>query len=277
MGSVFGKESVAEPPFEVLLERKSHVDTTYEIRKYGVRFAATCAYNDGGDNNSPFGTLARYIGVFGTPQNEGAESISMTAPVVMENEKAKGGTAIAMTAPVVMENSGNSDGQKVMKFMLPVEYDSMSKIPKPNDPKIHIEEIPSQTGAVHRYHGPYDDKHNRESAMELGRQLMTDGVQNMTEEYMMDNFQFWGYNPPFTMPYFRRNEVWVKLTEEQVDFLSSKYVKAGLEDGASAVGVSAMKSSSYKVGMGACALLLGCYAVSVLVKSRRGNNSYRGM
>lgn len=39
------------------------------------------------DGGSSFGRLAKYIGVFGTPQNakaagEGAEAIAMTAPVV---------------------------------------------------------------------------------------------------------------------------------------------------------------------------------------------------
>ena len=33
---------------------------------------------------SPFMTLAGYIGVRGTPQNEGAKTIAMTAPVAMK-------------------------------------------------------------------------------------------------------------------------------------------------------------------------------------------------
>jgi hypothetical protein len=103
MASIFGKQTVAEPPFDVLLSRsESDVDTSYEIRKYGKRFAATCTYNsDGGssdDMNSPFRALASYIGVFGKAQNEGDTRISMTAPVVTTG---RGGTKIDMTAPVV--------------------------------------------------------------------------------------------------------------------------------------------------------------------------------
>ena len=72
MGSVFGKETVAEPSYEVLLERNHHVHTSYEIRRYGERFAATCAYPaDSEDTSTPFRALAGYIGVFGKPQNEG--------------------------------------------------------------------------------------------------------------------------------------------------------------------------------------------------------------
>ncbi|EJK53301.1 hypothetical protein THAOC_27287, partial [Thalassiosira oceanica] len=54
------------------------------------------------------------------------------------------------TAPVVMEGEGS---QKRMMFMLPAEYDSMDKIPKPTNPKVHIAEVPSEVGVVHRYNG----------------------------------------------------------------------------------------------------------------------------
>lgn len=150
--------------------------------------------------------------------------IAMTAPVVMENSNNKG-TQIAMTAPVVMENSNdeNSNNKKMM-FMLPVEYDSMDKIPKPVNPSVHIEEIPSQTGVVHVYNGRWGEARNKELAKILAEQLIQDGVPDMTEEYVLDNFQFWGYNPPFTLPYFRRNEIWVKLeSQAQVDYLVNTF------------------------------------------------------
>ena len=78
MGTVFGKESVKEPPFEVQLKRND-VKTSYELRKYGERFAASVEYSAKGDTSSPFRTLARYIGVFGTPENEGSTSIAMVS------------------------------------------------------------------------------------------------------------------------------------------------------------------------------------------------------
>ncbi|KAL3938275.1 MAG: hypothetical protein SGBAC_006777 [Bacillariaceae sp.] len=218
MGSVFGKQTVAEPHFEVLLDR-SHVQTPYELRKYGERFAATCVYDDADGTGTPFRALADYIGVFGRAQNEGHESISMTAPVVMEGGTTAG-EKMAMTAPVVTETQG---GKRVMKFMLPAEYDELSKIPKPTNPEVKIEEIPPQVGVVHRYHGSLETEHNTEMATNLADQLMTDGVEGISEDYVLDHFQFWGYNPPMTIPHFRRNEVWVQLTEEQVEYLMQKY------------------------------------------------------
>jgi hypothetical protein len=212
MGSVFGKQTVLEPAFDILLDRV-RATTTYEIREYGERFAAEVSYSDG--EGSPFMVLAKYIGVFGSPENEGSESISMTAPVVIQ-----GGTKIAMTAPVVTEGD---DNDKVMKFMLPVEYDDLSKIPKPNNPQVHISQIPAQVGAVHRFHGSFEDIHNREMALKLAKQLMDDGVEGITEDYVLQCFQSFGYNAPFTIPYFRRNEVWVELSVDQVDQLLNKF------------------------------------------------------
>jgi hypothetical protein len=269
MGSVFGKQTVAEPPFDLLIERQ-HVNTSYEIRKYNERFAATCAYADEGgedDMNAPFSALARYIGVFGPAQNQGDEKISMTAPVVI----AGGGTKIDMTAPVVTEGT-TDNGKKLMKFMLPVEYDDFSKIPKPLDPSIVIESIPAQTGAVHRYNGAWDEEHNLQIALDLGNQLMNDGV-DITKEFVLDHWQFWGYNPPFTLPYFRRNEVWIELGDDQVRSLLDHYSGDASVSNVSLLAAEAqplfgINISSSCLGIGL--LSLGCLVLGVLIiKSRR--------
>eukprot|EP01083_Nonionella_stella_P168748 570641_1 len=125
--------------------------------------------------------------------------MAMTAPVVMEQDGKPEPETIAMTAPVVMENSADGKMKKMM-FMLPEEYNDMSKIPKPMNPDVHIEEIPPEFGVVHRYSGKMDTEINRSMAKELGAQLMEDGVEGITEEFAMEHFQFWGYNPPFTIP-----------------------------------------------------------------------------
>jgi hypothetical protein len=216
INSIVGKESVKEPPFEVILQRNT-AKTPYELRKYGTRYAASVECANANDTSTPFRALATYIGVFGKPQNEGSTSMAMTAPVVMEQKP----TAIAMTAPVVMENDSGGAMKKMM-FILSEEYDDIAKIPKPTNPNVSINEIPPEMGVVHRYNGRYNDKINREKAKEMGMQLIADGVPGMTEEHILENFQFWGYNPPYTIPRFRRNEVWLKLSDEQVKHLTEK-------------------------------------------------------
>mmetsp|Transcript_77 Transcript_77/g.156 ORF Transcript_77/g.156 Transcript_77/m.156 type:complete len:227 (+) Transcript_77:220-900(+) len=221
MGMVFGRITVEEPVFKILLERAPPAAaTSYEIREYGKRFAIEATYDGNSDDGTPFRLLAGYIGVFGNPQNEGQEKISMTAPVVRENK----GQAIAMTAPVVRTNAAEKEEEMKMQFVLPAEFDDISKIPKPTDSRVHVVEIPPAVGAVHRFHGSYEEDRTRGVAVDLAKQLTEDGV-SITEAEAIAHYQFWGYNPPFTIPILRRNEVWIEMTQEQVDSLQSNLFK----------------------------------------------------
>mmetsp|Transcript_1450 Transcript_1450/g.1987 ORF Transcript_1450/g.1987 Transcript_1450/m.1987 type:complete len:227 (-) Transcript_1450:106-786(-) len=216
MGVVFGKQTVAEPAFDLVYKHSANL--SYEIRRYNTRFAAEVVYTStpGEEaDNTPFSILAKYIGVFGKPENESQEAMSMTAPVV----KTHGGKPIkiSMTAPVVKQEG--EGGKQIMAFMLPAEYDSLSKIPKPTNPKVQIKEIPPQAGVVHRYSGSYSDDQSNEMAQDLAEQLRKDGLEKMTNEFVLEHYEFWGYNPPFTLPMFRRNEIWIGLSEEEVDKL----------------------------------------------------------
>lgn len=215
MGIVFGKTGVAEPAFDVLLSRTSST-VPYELRKYSMRYACETKYSASSNNDSAgFRALAGYIGVGTDPQNEGNKGISMTAPVVTEKSK---GTAISMTAPVVTDTVG--DKMKKMAFILPVEYDSMEKIPKPTNPNVEIVEVPPSSGAVHTFSGKAGDA--KAEAKKLIEQLKEDGV-DINEKDAIENFQLWQFHPPFTIPMCRKNEVWIDLTEMQINDLTKKY------------------------------------------------------
>ena len=218
--------------FERQLSNFAIIYTFCHVRIAEVEYA-------GGDKKTgtPFRKLAKYIGVFGDAENEGVESMAMTAPVAMEQKGTKmamtapvamerKGTPMAMTAPVAME--GSDQGGKTMKFFLPAEYDSMEKIPKPTDPDVKIAEIPPQVGVVHRYAGSFRQELHDARAKALSKQLREDGIDRMTEEYVLAHYQFWGFNPPFTIPMFRRNEVWLELTPEEVEILQKKFSEAAL-------------------------------------------------
>lgn len=102
MGMVLGIIREETPAF-----RNCGVIAGLQCREYEPYWVARVSSKDFPElseeafNSAAFRTLAKYIGVFSTPQNESksqeAEPIAMTAPVVM-NE------AIAMTAPVVMNS-----------------------------------------------------------------------------------------------------------------------------------------------------------------------------
>lgn len=212
MGQVFGVQQVAEPSFEVLYRSSGAV--AYEIRRYGTRFAAEATFDPSKDEDAtPFRLLARYIGVFGNPENECSQSIAMTAPVVKQKPQ-----QISMTAPVVKQTG--KAGKMIMSFLLPADMDDMSKIPKPTNEKVAIKSIPPATGAVYRYAGSQSTETTRDNAMLLGKQLQEDGIQ-MDGERILSTHQFWGYNPPFTLFFLRRNEVWLELSDDEVRHLTA--------------------------------------------------------
>jgi len=219
---VFGKVDVEEPKYEVILTRDGG-PVHYEIRRYGKRFAIETEMADpsakGEGRNSPFMKLAGYIGVTGAAQNEGASKIAMTAPVTMKQSDEVKGQSIAMTAPVAMGNDASS-GKKVMQFILPSEMDDMSKIPKPTNSEVTVRELPPEVGAVVRYSGSFNEVNNKAKAKEFLKQLKDDGL-DLDEEAFMEKHQVWGFNPPWTIPSLRRNEIWIELTDEQVEKLEN--------------------------------------------------------
>ena len=248
MGMVFGIQREEEPSYTVLLDRTAATTgtttscTPYEIRRYGTRYAIETVFDDNerSSNNkdgtrSPFMKLAGYIGVLSDPQNESREGIAMTAPVAMQRQQSGGkgggggGEKIAMTAPVAMHRTAaaSSGGTRKMQFFLPSKYDSPEKIPTPTNPDVTVREIPPAVGAVHRYSGTFSESKSRDKARALVDALRADGLGGghkleLGADEAMGAYQFWGYNPPFTIPTFRRNEVWIELSEEQVEALQKK-------------------------------------------------------
>ena len=83
---VFGKLDVAEPAYDVVVSGRPSASTLWEVRRYGTRFAIEAEFpkvkDDGqkttDDRRTPFMELAGYIGVMGSAQNDGGESIAMT-------------------------------------------------------------------------------------------------------------------------------------------------------------------------------------------------------
>lgn len=215
MGIVFGKTGVAEPVFETLLSRTNNCTVPYEFRRYGQRFAIETLYEKD-DTSSAFRSLAGYIGVGGPPQNEGSQPISMTAPVVTAGQK------IAMTAPVVTNQIEGSSTKK-MQFILPAEYDSIDKIPKPKSSKVTIQEVPPAIGVVHQFSGWVKDDVAKGKVKALVKQLQEDGMDTLTESEALDKYLLWQYNPPFTVPQLRRNEVWIELSDDQVKEHLNRY------------------------------------------------------
>jgi hypothetical protein len=176
-----------EPAFEVV----GRVNAV-EIRRYAPRLVAeTEAEGEEGEaRDIGFRRLAGYI--FGA--NAGEARIAMTAPVAQE------GTRIAMTAPVAQEGTA---GGHVIRFFLPA---ALRDPPAPRDPTVRIVALPAETFAVLRFSGS-----TAEAAVEAGRERLLAALEG--SGWVAEGWPAaWFYDPPWTPPPLRRNEVAVRVT-----------------------------------------------------------------
>ncbi|KAJ4704533.1 Heme-binding-like protein [Melia azedarach] len=198
MGMVFGKISVETPKYEVI-QSTPH----YEIRKYAPSVIAEVTYDPSsfkGNKDGGFSVLASYIGALGNPQNAMPEKIAMTAPVITKSPP--GGEKIAMTAPVVTK----SDEKMVtMQFLLPAKYQKAEEAPKPVDERVVIREEGERKYGVLRFGGVAKDEVVEEKVDKLKKSLEKDGYK------VIGDFLLARYNPPWTLPAFRTNEIMIPV------------------------------------------------------------------
>lgn len=217
MGIVLGKITVETPKHEVV-----RTGNGYEIRKYPPCVAAEVTYDPKemrGDPDGGFTVLGKYIGALGKPENTKPEKISMTAPVVTTGGEVDSSEPIAMTAPVITSGATASEpepvamtapvitddqqapGKVTMRFLLPSEYTKPEEAPRPTDERVVIRELPERKFGVVKFSGVASDKTVREKAEGLKAALEKDGYT------IKSPFVLARYNPPWTLPPLRTNEV----------------------------------------------------------------------
>lgn len=184
-----------EPAFDVV---KSAGD--FEVRRYAPMIVAETevAGDLWGASNDGFRVIAGYIfGNNASVTQGGAEKIAMTAPVTMEARAEK----IAMTAPVTTESA---DGKFRMHFVMPSRY-TMATLPRPKDDRVKLREVPPQRMAVVKFSGLTGEDKVREKTGELLAWMKAEGLEAGGAP------QLARYDPPWTIPFLRRNEVMVPL------------------------------------------------------------------
>ncbi|XP_061336640.1 heme-binding-like protein At3g10130, chloroplastic [Gastrolobium bilobum] len=207
MGMVFGKIGVETPKFEVI--KSTH---EYEIRKYAPSVVAEVTYEPSqfkGNKDGGFMVLANYIGALGNPQNTKPEKIAMTAPVITKDTSVSG-EKVAMTAPVVTKGGGG-DGEEgknkmvTMQFILPAMYGKAEEAPKPIDERVVIREEGERKYGVVKFGGVATEEVVRDKVERLRISLESDGFK------VIGDFLLARYNPPWTVPAFRTNEVMIPV------------------------------------------------------------------
>ena len=166
-----------------------------EIRDYAPMIVAEAEVT--GERREAIGTGFRLIADYIFGNNTASKKVAMTAPVTQQaSEK------IAMTTPVTQQGEGNS--WKV-HFVMPSNY-TMDTLPKPNNPAVKLKEIGGKRFAVIRFNGMGGKESLERHTKELDAFL---SAKNLTP-LSPPTYAF--YNPPWTLPFMRRNEVLVEVS-----------------------------------------------------------------
>lgn len=195
-GSIVGvRHGTEEPPHTV-----EQTMTGVEIRTYGPRIAAetTVTADEEASRSIGFRRLAGYI--FGG--NHAGTKIAMTAPVAQQTGGQRG-EKLAMTAPVAQE--AGVDGEWVIRFFMPTEK-TMASLPQPNDPVVRLVTVPAETVAVRRFSGSRSHRAVASQTADLMRTLRETGFEPLSAPVA------WFYDPPWTVPMLRRNEIAVPVS-----------------------------------------------------------------
>lgn len=186
-----------EEPKYLLLEKSE----PFELRAYAPLIVAEVKVDGDLDtaSNQGFRLIAAYI--FG--KNQVSEKIAMTVPVGIESGEQNKSAKIAMTAPVGIESAGN---QWTVSFVMPSEY-TLASLPKPLDPQVKIRELPAEKKAVITFSGFYNEEKVKEKTQALRDWMKSRNLKSTGEP------QFARYNPPWTLPFMRRNEVLIQIQE----------------------------------------------------------------
>lgn len=166
---------VEEPRWQ-LLEQVGEV----EIRRYDPVVQARTPLNHSGQTNRGFQRLAGYI--FGG--NASGQQIAMTAPVE---------ETLQANAPV-------------MAFTMPAEY-GIDSLPLPKDGSVTLVAVPARTVAAIRFSGWATAGKIERHTEQLLATLSEAGI-NVVGPASLNQ-----YNPPWTPPFMRRNEIMVQVED----------------------------------------------------------------
>jgi effector-binding domain-containing protein len=164
--------------------------TREEAIKQGFRMIADYIFGD----NTPAKKIAMTAPV---TQTEG-EKIAMTAPVIQTpSEK------IPMTAPVIQQ--ANNDTWKI-RFIMPQGY-TLTTLPVPKNDAVKLKQIAEKRFVVIRFSGLPDHEKLQQHQQTLSAFIQ----EKRLKASPVATYAF--YNPPWTLPFLRRNEVMFEVAK----------------------------------------------------------------
>lgn len=186
-----------EAPYQLVRQEEP-----FEIRDYAPLVVAETRVN--ADFKEAGSQAFRKLFAYISGENEAGTKIAMTSPVISETKNSGSGEKIAMTAPVIFEKDGE---EWLYKFVLPKSY-SLESAPRPLNPDVSLAEIAPKRVATLRYSGRATAEAQSENAEVLVDWIESQGLVSQSGP------RWAGYNPPWTLPPFRRNEVLIDILNQ---------------------------------------------------------------
>lgn len=184
--------SNVEVPAYKILKKEQNI----EIRQYPPLIIAEV--KTAGSRQDAIGDGFRILADFIFGNNEGEKQLSMNGPITQQQ-----GIKIAMTAPVQQEKT---DTEWAISFIMPSKF-SIDTIPNPINDRIKIIQIPSKRYAVITFSGRSTEANLTKHTNELEIYM------NGSSYSKVGNAKYAFYNPPWTLPFLRRNEVQFEIPE----------------------------------------------------------------
>ena len=195
--SVFGIRSFYDQPRYVVAER---LGDEVEIRSYESRLAVETTV-ESKDFHTAESEAFRLLLAYIAGGNRGHARLLMTAPVEQSSQP----SLIAMTAPV--EIARNRSSQVRMRFFLPTAL-AAEGAPEPLDDRVKIVKLAPVTLAVLRFAGGLSQNVEAKRTEQLINRVARSSWQATGAPYLQ------AYDPPFTIPFLRRNEIAVPVTRD---------------------------------------------------------------
>lgn len=193
--AIFGIRGTFEQQRYVI---KEDLGQGLEIRGYGQSVAAEATVS-APTREQASETAFRLLFVYITGANRGNQTIAMTTPVQQAP------TLIEMTTPVRIDAAATGGQPEVtMRFSLPAKV--ADNPPAPLDRRVRIVTVPPSTVAALRYSGNSTEAARSAHQQDLFRRLVSTGWLPAGTPYALN------YDPPFAVPFLKRNEVVVEVS-----------------------------------------------------------------
>ena len=186
--------AIEEPTYSVVQKTEQ-----FEVRQYEPYLVAEVVVpgpvSEAGSQG--FSLLGGYI--FG--KNKGERKLEMTAPVTQTTIDPPAPVKLEMTAPVTQAATPSGF---LVQFVMPKGY-TLTTLPEPLDARVKLREVPANRVAVIRFSGSWSQSLYAQKLQTLRGALAAAGMATVGEPVSSR------YNSPFSLPFLRRNEIWLNL------------------------------------------------------------------